>query len=171
MRGKGSRGWATHDRPAAATDEGLKALHRLHASPASGLGGVSFDLEEYRWRCDGGGKGERTRATARRLVVCWNVLEGWPTVELEDGCLREVDGAAREVIESYEMLDGPVSGEEERARLKKSVERLKAAFAKRDMKQDLTHGRPHDCEGCLDKDKKQDTSDEDFELSAEDGHG
>jgi hypothetical protein len=63
-------------------------LHHIHASPQATR--VEFDQPvEIIWRGDGGSL-PRKRDMARRLAVCWNVLEGIPTEALESGMLREV---------------------------------------------------------------------------------
>jgi hypothetical protein len=41
-------------------------LHRIHAAPASGKGGCSFDVGTVRWRGEGGDQAEK-REMARRL--------------------------------------------------------------------------------------------------------
>lgn len=130
-------------------------VHRIHASQASGLGGNSFNIEAVRWRGEGGDKSDKTtkREMARRVVVCWNVCEGWPTQALEDGCLREVDEAAEALlkaamgVELPDTMGGP--GEAAQTRFNDAIARLKAAFSVRDPQKDWTDGRAHDCEGCL----------------------
>lgn len=61
----------------------LPQLHRIHAAPAAGKGGVSFDVGPVRWRPEGGSPEER-RAMAYRLSYTWNLCEGMPTELLED---------------------------------------------------------------------------------------
>jgi len=63
-------------------------LHHVHASPQASR--VEFAQPvEITWRGDGGSLPCK-RDMARRLAVCWNVLEGIPTEALESGMLREV---------------------------------------------------------------------------------
>jgi hypothetical protein len=123
----------------------LERLHRIHASQAVGVGGNSFTIEPIRWR--GEGDGSVKREMARRIVLCWNVCEGWPTDALEAGCLRDYDAAAMNlisVVERYPTDDLP-------ANLVNAVGHLRIALRNRDMQQDLTNGRPHDCESCMEK--------------------
>jgi hypothetical protein len=76
-------------------------LHHLHASPQASR--VEFKQPvSITWRGDGGTL-PRKRDMARRLAVCWNVLEGIPTEALESGMLLEV----------FEAID---AGDIERAR-------------------------------------------------------
>jgi len=70
--------------------EGPSPLHRLHAAPALGRGGRSFDLAGWRWRPDGAPDHEERnpRDVAFRLALCWNLCEGIPTEVLENGWFR-----------------------------------------------------------------------------------
>lgn len=116
-------------------------LHRIHAAPASGKGGNSFDLGPYRWRPENAspGKADQARAMAHRLSTCWNVLEGIPTEALEDGVLR------REAEAVQELLDAATAGHQ----LQPYVDRLRAAHEAVGAIIDFTNGRIHDCEQCL----------------------
>lgn len=116
-------------------------LHRIHAAPSEK--GNRVDIGVVAWRGEGG-DWEAKRATSRRIAVCWNIAEGWPTAALEAGVLRDVDEAARDLLEAFGA--DPLGPAAEAA-----AARLRAAFAKRDPQQDLTNGRPHDCAGCLAK--------------------
>lgn len=118
-------------------------LHRIHAAPAAGKGGCSFDLGGIRWRGDGGAPTpegqERKRAMAYRLAVCWNVIEGIPTEDLEAGILRDVFDAAERLV-AIMGGDGAEPGSD--------VAALRDALARFDGRVDRTDGRLHDCKGC-----------------------
>lgn len=115
-------------------------LHRVHAAPAAGKGGNSVDIGAVRWRGESSA-GAPKREMAHRIATCWNVLEGWPTAALEAGCLREVDDAALALLSA---LEGETLTQEGNL----ARERLRAAFAARDPQQDLSGGRPADCDDC-----------------------
>ena len=55
-------------------------LHRIHAAPQATR--VQFDTLGVDWRGEGGTVAAKTEM-ARRLAVCWNVCEGFPTPALE----------------------------------------------------------------------------------------
>jgi hypothetical protein len=128
-------------------------LHRLHASQAVGKGGNSFDVGPVRWRGDGDAEGVREykREMARRLVIAWNVCEGWPSDALEAGCLRDTDTAMRKLLSAIESH--PVDS------LPPNIVEATGKLRNRDVHQDLTGGRPHDCEPCIER-EKQETMDE-----------
>lgn len=105
--------------------DGLK-LHHIHAAPQATR--VEFDHHPVHitWRGDGGTLPLK-REMARRLAVCWNVLEGIPTEALESGMLREV-------------FDAIAAGD---------LDRAQRAAAKVDAAIDLTEdGKQHACEDC-----------------------
>jgi hypothetical protein len=129
----------------------MTAPHRIHAAPASGAGGCSVDIGASRWRADGGKDREEKRAHARRIAVCWNVLEGWPTEALEDGVLRLVDDAARALLAAADCVDTDKIDPADARALTAACDAMRAAFATRDPKQDTTHGRLHDCPACMTK--------------------
>lgn len=116
-------------------------LHRIHAAPATGKGGCRLDVGGVTWRGEGGGDGRR--AMAHRLGLAWNLLEGWPTEALERGVLREVDDLAHELADEVLAL-----GDDAPRELTRIATLLRAAFAERDPHQDLTDGRPADCDAC-----------------------
>ncbi|HEX2679553.1 MAG TPA: hypothetical protein VHM19_23045 [Polyangiales bacterium] len=119
-------------------------LHRIHAAPATGKGGCSVDIGGDRWRGDGSDNRDTKRLTARRIAVCWNVLEGWPTDALEAGCLREADEAAQALLDVLLSADLRGAFKSEPA-IVEATRRLREAFIERDAKCDLTHGRKSDC--------------------------
>lgn len=80
---------------------------------------------------------------AYRLALCWNICEGWPTAELERGVLREVDDLARELVDEVLAL-----GDDAPRELARIATLLRSAYAARDVHQDLTDGRPADCNAC-----------------------
>jgi hypothetical protein len=82
---------------------------------------------EQTWRMDGRAPLDLKAAVARRLAVCWNVCEGFPTEQLELGLLRELCNAvaAGDIAKAQELL------------------------AKSDRGCDTTDGRLHDCQPCL----------------------
>lgn len=65
-------------------------LHHIHAAAAA----TRVEFEEgsisLTWRGEGSGSLALKRDMARRLAVCWNVLEGVPTEALEGGMLTEL---------------------------------------------------------------------------------
>lgn len=101
-------------------------LHHIHAAPVATR--VQFEHKgiDVTWRGDGGSLPLK-REMARRLAVCWNVLEGMPTDALERGLLLEV----------FQAID---AGDLDRAR---------RAVADVDRACDLTaDGHAHDCKAC-----------------------
>lgn len=90
---------------------------------------------------------------AHRLALCWNVCEGWPTDALEAGCLRDYDAAARSLISVVEKYPT----DELRADVVNAVGRLRIALRNRDIHQDLTCSRLHDCEDCIEKEEQEAT--------------
>lgn len=117
-------------------------LHRIHAAPASGVGGNSFDLGPFRWRPEGpGGQHELARAIAYRVAFTWNAAEGIPLQALEEAVLAEFHAAA--VALSKGLLSGEVCGRT----LLESAGRLLELDRRIDF--DRTDGRLHDCHQCL----------------------
>ena len=125
------------------------SLHRMHAAPASGTGGSSFDLGAVRWRGEGGDTAWK-RSVAHRLCLCWNLCEGWPTSTLEDGVLRELDDVSfrLEAALTDLLANDPCALPREIITLVETASALRAA---RDADYDDTDGRPHDCPDCLRK--------------------
>jgi hypothetical protein len=102
-------------------------LHHIHAAPRASR--VEFDdLDRMAWRGEGGGLPIK-REVARRLAVCWNVLEGIPTEALESGSLRE-------------MFEALAAGDLDRAR--------RAAPQVEDAVELTEDGYPHACKACGD---------------------
>lgn len=101
-------------------------LHHVHAAPQASR--VEFDQPApTTWRGEGSASLPMKREIARRLAVCWNVLEGIPTEALESGLLRDV----------FDAID---AGDIERARL---------VAARLDKAIELTEtGKPHACKAC-----------------------
>ena len=101
-------------------------LHHVHASPQASR--VEFEHPApMTWRADGNAKLALKHNVARRLAVCWNVLEGIPTAALEGGILSEV----------FAAID---SGD---------IERARRAVSAIDAELDVTaDGALHDCESC-----------------------
>jgi hypothetical protein len=117
-------------------------LHRIHASPAMGKGGRSFDLAGYRWRPAEADAGARdAQAVAYRAALCWNLAEGIRTSALESGVLFERDKAVDALLEAIESGSGP-----------EEVRRLAAVAREADGRavagMDLRDVRLHDCPGC-----------------------
>lgn len=104
------------------------ALHHVHAAPQATR--VEFDQPvAVTWRGDGGSIPLK-RDMARRLAVCWNVLEGIPTGALEGGALREVFDA----LEAGDL-----------ARAQRAAQLVQASV-------ELTaDGRQHACDSCRDQ--------------------
>lgn len=101
-------------------------LHHIHAAPVASR--VQFEHRglEVTWRGDGGTLPLK-REMARRLAVCWNVLEGIPTEALERGLLLEAFTA---------IAAGDLA-------------RAQRAAAEIDKAVELTeHGDAHDCDAC-----------------------
>lgn len=121
----------------------MAELHRMHASVANGKGGNSFDVDSVRWRGEAG-KGADKRAMARRLAVCWNVCEGWPTEALEAGVLRNADTAAQDLLAALDHVDLTVVAVDRSPEICGAMKRLREALAKRDTHYDLRNGLPHD---------------------------
>ncbi len=122
-----------------------KRWHRVHAAPASGRGGCSFDIGPTRRRGEGGDQ-ETKRELAYRLAVCWNVAEGWPTDALEAGLLRSVEDGLVRLLDILETRSEDVPDD-----VRALGERLSRLPEERDAHSDLTKGRPHDCPACLAK--------------------
>jgi hypothetical protein len=120
-----------------------KAWQRVHAAPASGRGGCSFDIGPVRWRGEGGSQ-EDKRDLAYRLALCWNLAEGWPTEALEQGTLQSVDDALVQLLNVLRERSQEMPGE-----VRTLGERLSLLLEVRDTHHDLTEGRPHDCAACL----------------------
>jgi hypothetical protein len=117
-------------------------LHRIHAAPASGQGGRSFDLGGYRWRPTEAGKdSEDARAIAHRLALCWNLCEGIRTETLEAGALRKEADATAELVEAIERGEPP-------ERLRALTAALRRAGGLVEAGIDRSHGRLHDCPSC-----------------------
>lgn len=121
-------------------------LHRVHVYPSTfrldvgGNTGLSYRPESSAHDAD------TKAAVARRLAVCWNVLEGMPTHELEEGVLSDVFEAAWALSDACALLlrtdDLPDELREAHARLFDALSRGERAV-------DRTRGRLHDCTGCL----------------------
>lgn len=102
-------------------------LHHLHAAPQASRVEFHGSRPAMIWRADGNASLKLKAETARRLAVCWNVLEGIPTEALESGMLLEVFGAI-------------AAGD---------LERAQRAAAKIESAIELTDdGKPHACESC-----------------------
>jgi hypothetical protein len=101
-------------------------LHHVHAAPQATR--VQFDdPHPMTWRADGTAPLTIKSQVARRLAVCWNVLEGLPTEALENGILREVF----EAISANDL-----------ARAKRAAARVEQSY-------DLTeNGKVHACKSC-----------------------
>ncbi len=123
-------------------------LHRVHAAPTTGN---SFELGGFRWRGDGGPRGshELKAAIAYRAVFTWNMAEGIPTKALELGLVRQVYDLLDELLEVRRKADelAPPVMERILAKLEATIEAH--GF-------DTTHGRLHDCEGCLEEEGADD---------------
>lgn len=129
-------------------------LHRVHAAPASGAGGVSFDLGGYRWRPDGGPRAQPAlaRAIAYRIAFTWNAAEGIPLPSLEAGYLADFHEAALQLAQRVQA-SAPAG---ELIDLARRLTDLHQAVAF-----DLTDGRLSDCAECeqLEAHKEGDSSD------------
>lgn len=117
-------------------------LHRIHAAPAAGLGGRSFDVGPFRWRAEGGPKdGELARAVAHRLALCWNLCEGARTATLEDGAiLREA--------EAHDALLDAIERGADLAEIQRLAAAARQAANDLDDAYDRTGGRLNDCPTC-----------------------
>ncbi len=104
---------------------GFVKLHRHHAAPQATRVQFGEPISQT-WRGDGGNP-DLKAAIAYRLAVCWNVCEGIPTSQLEEGVL-------------IELLDAVADG---------NLRRAQSLLAKMDRGFDETDGRFHDCEPCL----------------------
>ena len=122
-----------------------KRWHRVHAAPASGRGGCSFDIGPVRWRGEGGNQ-EAKRELAYRLALCWNLAEGWPTEALEKGVLRSVEDGLVELLGLLHVRSEDVPDD-----VRALGNRLSRLLEERDRHYELTDGRPHDCAACLAK--------------------
>jgi hypothetical protein len=89
---------------------------------------------EQTWRMDGRAPLELKAAIARRLAVCWNVCEGFPTDQLELGILKE-------------LCDAVAAGD---------IAKAQEALARMDRGTDTTDGRLHDCKPCLAREESAD---------------
>jgi hypothetical protein len=98
-----------------------------------------------RWRGEGGDQ-ESKRELAYRLVLCWNLAEGWPTEALEKRILRSVEDTLVELLELLEVRSGDVPDD-----IRTLGDRLSQLLAERDTHYDLAEVRPHDCAVCLAK--------------------
>lgn len=116
-------------------------LHRIHAAPSPK--GNRVDIGSTAWRGEGSPWPVK-REQARRIAVCWNVCEGWPTEALEAGALRDVDEFTRRLLDVIAGSCGPYP-----PGVLSAVADLVDALAKRDAQQDVSNGRLHDCEACL----------------------
>jgi hypothetical protein len=117
----------------------MDKLHRTHAAPSKGH---SLDIGPTRWRPADGGSRDEKAAQARRLAVCWNVCEGWPTEALEEGVLSMSEGCIRELLTAIEALPGETVVHAIANALRYLREKQEAAL-------DTTGGRMHDCPSCL----------------------
>ena len=122
-----------------------KRWHRVHAAPASGRGGCSFDIGPVRWRGEGGTQ-EDKRELAYRLALCWNLAEGWPTEALEKGILRSVEDALVQLLDLLDRRSAEVPAD-----IRTLADRLSCLLKERDTHYDFTDRRPHDCAACLAK--------------------
>ena len=120
-----------------------KRWHRIHASPALGRGGCSLDIGPVRWRGEGGEQ-ETKRELAYRLVLCWNLAEGWPTEALEKGILQSVEDGLVQLLALLNRRSAQVPAD-----IRTLADRLSCLLEERDTHYDLADGRPHDCEACL----------------------
>jgi hypothetical protein len=102
-------------------------LHHLHAAAQATRVEFHGIRPAMIWRADGNASLEIKGRTARRLAVCWNVLEGIPTEALETGMLLEV----------FEAI---AAGDLERAQ--RAAAQVEAAVELTD------NGKPHACESC-----------------------
>ena len=109
-------------------------LHRIHAAPT---GGNSFELGSFRWRPEGHGTMEEKRAVAYRMAFCWNMAEGIPTEALQAGCVLQFHEAVNALLMAVERGEG----------LQEVVQAVRDADS--GLRVDETHGRLHDCHGCL----------------------
>jgi hypothetical protein len=114
-------------------------LHRIHAVPSKGH---SLDIGATRWRPADGGTRDEKASQARRLAVCWNVCEGWPTEALEEGVLSMTEGCIRELLVAIDALPGETVVHTIAHALRYLREKQAAAL-------DTTGGRLHDCPSCL----------------------
>lgn len=100
-------------------------LHRIHAGASSSR--LEFDAPvRVTWRGEGEDVAIKT-AMAHRLATCWNVCEGIPTTLLLEGFLRDLVTAidAGDLAAAQELV----------SRMDRGIDR--------------SHGRLHDCPGCL----------------------
>ena len=130
--------------------EEIAKLHRVHAMPSTGN---SFDIGSVRWRGDGGDN-DLKRAMSYRLSFCWNMAEGIPLEALEAGAVDGYYEAARQLADAAREEMNALKG----GTLEKALEAFDRA--EKAMNVDRTHGRLHDCEDCIEKEK---TDDEDVQ--------
>ena len=121
--------------------EEIAKLHRVHAEPSSGN---SFDIGSVRWRGDGGDN-DLKKAMSYRLSFCWNMAEGIPLEALEAGAVDRYYEAARCLA---------LAIEEDPDSVNKALDEFRSA--EKALKVDISHGRLHDCESCLAKEKVDD---------------
>ena len=117
-------------------------LHRIHASPPSGRGGASLDIGNLRWRGDG--RSENKPEVARRLAVCWNVCEGFPTTALEDGVLQGFELAVSQLLAVLDHHAATMPPD-----VLAAARCVRQASREVNAQLDTSHGRLHDCPQCL----------------------
>lgn len=115
------------------SDDKLR-LHRIHAVPSTGN---SLDLGATRWRPVDGGTHEEKRAQEYRMAFAWNMAEGIPTSALEAGCVRLFYAAVQDLLSAIRAGEA----------LDRHVALVQSAHDAHRF--DDTHGRLHDCPGCL----------------------
>ena len=103
---------------------GFVRLHRIHAGQQATR--VEFNGISMTWRGEGGDPALK-EAIAYRLALCWNVLEGIPSAQLELGVVRDVIAAVQDgdLAKARELADRAVDVVE------------------------LIDGRPSDCQACV----------------------
>lgn len=137
---------ATKATPAAGTLT-VDNLHRYHVTPSKG---VRLDLEDFSYRPDAGQHVDRAvvAAAARRMMLCWNVLEGIRTDDLESGILRKTAEATLLLLEELRCTVLPPEA-------RKTLAHLEHLFKQQDASFDVTHGRLNDCEGCIAREARE----------------
>ncbi len=117
-------------------------LHRIHAAPAMGKGGRSFDLAGYRWRpAEAGTDALDAQAVAYRAALCWNLCEGIRTSALADGRLVDEAEAVEDLVAAVER--GAPAEE-----LRQLASAVRTAGGRVEAGTDRANGRLHDCAGC-----------------------
>lgn len=124
----------------------LSRLHRVHAEPSAD--GNSFDIDNVRWRGDGGDF-KTKKAMAYRLALAWNLLEGIETSVAESGAIRDLYVVVDDIVE---WLDKNIATTD--SVLTTLLQALKKASD--GVKVDLTDGRLHDCKSCISRSEHDD---------------